>query len=144
MRRASIHLFIFVIVLLLGSANAAHAADMAVIVNKANMSAVDRSMVEKIYKAEMASWPGGGAIIAIDLPESSDDRSAFTSMLLGKTVSNVKALWTMKLFSGKATPPKIVNSDAEVKSAVAGNKNAIGYIRASSLDDSVKAVVTVR
>jgi len=92
----------------------------------------------------MMSWPGGGSIIAIDLPESSDDRAAFSSMLLGKTVSNVKALWTMKLFSGKATPPKIVNSDAEVKSAVAGNKNAIGYIRASSLDDSVKSAVTLK
>jgi hypothetical protein len=45
------------------------------------------------------------------------------------------------VFSGKALPPKQMGSDDEMKKFVASNKGAIGYIKASSLDDSVKAVV---
>ncbi len=121
-----------------------YAADMVVIVNKGNTNDVNKHMIEKIYTGDMSLWPNGGGIAAIDLPEDSTDRTAFTSMLLGKSVSSLKAQWAAKLFSGRATPPKVVGSDDDVKRAVAGNKNAVGYIKATSLDDSVKAVVTLR
>jgi ABC-type phosphate transport system substrate-binding protein len=62
-------------------------------------------------------------------------------LVLGKTVGNVKAIWAQLVFSGRALPPKQAASDDEVKKLVAGNKNAIGYIKASSVDDSVKAVI---
>lgn len=125
-------------------AASAYAADIAVIVNKDNTNDVSRSTIEKIYSGDMAAWPAGGGVAALDLPDDSAARAAFTSGLLRKSVSNVKAMWAAKLFSGRATPPKVVGSDADVKRAVAGNKNAIGYINASSLDDSVKSVLTLR
>lgn len=133
-----------VAVLFLSFAGAVYAADIAVIVNKANTNDVNRSMIQKIYSGDMAAWPGGGSIAAFDLPEDSSDRAAFSSALLGKSVSSLKAQWAAKLFSGRATPPKVLGSDQDVKRAVAGNKNAVGYISASSADDSVKTVLTLR
>ncbi len=130
--------------LFLTNAAAAHAVDLAVIVNKNNGDEVTRDMAEKIYKGDLISWPAGGVIVPLDQPEDSEERASFCSRLLDKSVSKIKALWTMKLFSGKATPPKVVNSDAEMTSFVATNKNAIGYIKASSLDNSVKAVLTLK
>jgi len=121
-----------------------HAADVAVIVNKSNSNEITRTMIEKIFTGDMALWPGGGAIAALDLPESSDVRASFTQQLLGKSVVSLKAVWSVKLFSGKATPPKTMNTDEEVRSAVANNKNAVGYIKASSVDGSVKAVLTLK
>jgi len=50
--------------------------------------------------------------------------------LIGKTAGNLKAMWAQLVFSSKALSPKVVGSDTEVKSAVSGNKNAIGYIKA--------------
>jgi hypothetical protein len=66
---------------------------------------------------------------------------SFTSDVLGKTVGNVKALWAQMVFSGQALPPKQVASDDDVKKLVSANKGAIGYVKASSVDDSVKAVL---
>jgi ABC-type phosphate transport system substrate-binding protein len=113
-------------------------------VNKDNANTLSKSVIEKIYKGEMATWPNGGPVVVYDLPETSDVRADFTKSLLGMSVSTVKAKWTVKLFSGKATPPKIAGSDAEMKSAVAANRNAIGYVSASSMDGSVKEALTLR
>ncbi len=125
----------------LALAVSAGAADMVVIVNNGNTNSVDQGIVKKIYTGKMKSWSDGGSVKALDLPETSPVRETFSSSVLGKSVSNIKSLWAQMIFSGKATPPKVVGSDDEVKKIVATDKNAIGYIAASSLDGSVKAVL---
>lgn len=80
-------------------------------------------------------------LVAIDLPEDNPVRASFSTDGLGKSVGNVKAVWAQLVFSGRALLPKQASSDDEVKKLVAANKNAIGYVKASSLDDSVKAVI---
>jgi ABC-type phosphate transport system substrate-binding protein len=121
--------------------SAAHAGDYAVIVNKDNSAAVDKSLVAKIYTGDQKAWKDGSTIAPVDLPEDNAVRASFSNDVLGKTVGNVKAIWAQLVFSGRALPPKQVASDDEVKKLVAGNKNSIGYIKASSVDDSVKAVI---
>ena len=122
-------------------ANAVHAGDFAVIVNKDNPATVDKDTVTKIYSGELKSWKDGSPVTAIDLPESNPVRADFSSEVLGKTVANVKALWAQMIFSGKALPPKQLASDDDVKKLVSANKGAIGYVKRSSVDDSVKAVL---
>jgi len=117
------------------------AADVVVIVNKGNINPVDKALVVQIYTGESKTWPDGGSVFAIDQAEASQIRTDFNTSYLGKNTSNMKALWAQNIFSGNALPPKVVDPDAEVKKMVASNKNAIGYIRASSVDDSVKVVV---
>ena len=122
-------------------AGPALAGDMVVIVNKANDNSIDKNLVMKVYAGESKSWANGGAINAYDLPEDNPARATFASEVMGKTVANMKALWAQNVFAGKAVPPKVVPSDDEVKKTVAANKGAIGYIKASAADDSVKVVV---
>jgi hypothetical protein len=50
-------------------------------------------------------------------------------------------MWAQQVFSGKGLPPKVIDGDAEVKKAVAAQGNAIGYIKPSSVDDSVKVLL---
>lgn len=119
----------------------AWAGDVVVIVNKGNANAVDKAFVVKVYTGEAKAWPDGGPIFSVDQGESNPVRADFSSNVLGKSVSNMKALWAQNIFAGKALPPKVVDQDAEVKKVVSTNKNAIGYISASSVDDTVKAVV---
>lgn len=119
----------------------AHAADFVVIINKTNSTDLNKGTVKKIYVGDMTSWPDGGRIAAVDLPDDNPVRSDFTSEVVGKTISNIKALWAQKLVTGRGVPPKTLASDDEVKAFVAGDKNAIGYIKASSIDGSVKAVL---
>ena len=143
MKKSVLYILMTAALVLLLSA-VVHAAEIAVIVNKNNANDVSRDVVEKIYKGELNQWKGGGAITILDLPEDSPDRAAFTSQLLGKTVPGMKAVWAVKLFSGKATPPKVMDSDEAVRRAVAGNPHAIGYVKASSVNDSVKVVLTLK
>jgi ABC-type phosphate transport system substrate-binding protein len=114
---------------------------VVVIVNKANDSAIDKALVSKIYRGETRTWPSGGAIAAFDLSEDNLLRDDFDSSIVGKSEASLKTLWAQNVFSGKATPPKVVGNDAEVKKAVASNKGAIGYILSSSVDDTVKVVL---
>lgn len=116
------------------------AEEFAVIVNRVNNQAVDRAWVAKVYLGEVKSWLGGDPIVAYDLPEDNVVRASFSKTLLNRSVANMKALWAQFTFSGRAVPPKQLKTDEDVKKAVAENKNAIGYINATSLDDSVRAI----
>ena len=117
------------------------AGDFAVIVNKANASRIDKAVIAKVYSGDKKSWENGVSIAAVDLPEDNAARSAFSTVVLGKTVANVKAYWAQLVFSGTALPPKVLASDDDVKKFVSGNKGAIGYIKASAVDDSVKVAI---
>lgn len=114
---------------------------VVVIVNKANPDTVDKDFVVKVYTGEVRYWPGGGGVFAIDQAEDSSVRENFYVRMLERSASNMKALWAQNIFTGRGLPPKVADSDDDVKKMVSGNKRAIGYINASSVDDTVKAVV---
>lgn len=71
-------------------------------------------------------------------------RSEFYKKVLDKDASQVKAIWSRLVFTGKATAPKELASSAEVKKAVAADVNAIGYIEKAQADDTVKVILTVQ
>jgi len=118
----------------------AWAANVVVIVNKANANTVDKAFVVKVYTGEAKNWPDGGPVFALDQGEDNPIRADFNSSVLGKSSGNMKALWAQNIFAGKGLPPKVVDPDADVKKIIRTNKNAIGYIRAASVDDTVKVV----
>ncbi len=114
----------------------AFCGDMVVIVNKANAQAIDLAFVTKVYTGTAQSWTDGSPIVVFDQNDEAV-RGSFAAMF-GKTAGNLKSTWANLMFSGKATPPKMIGGDAEVKAAVSANKSAIGYINAASVDASVK------
>jgi ABC-type phosphate transport system substrate-binding protein len=79
----------------------------------------------------------------IDQAESSAIRADFYHKVADKDPAQVKAIWSKLVFTGKATPPKEYNSDAEVKKAVAADPKAIGYINKNSVDDTVKVILSL-
>ena len=128
--------------LMLSVTGLASANDVVVIGNKDNAATdVDKAFVAKAFTGDARNWPAGGSVVLIDQGEESAARSSFYGKIVGKSAANVKAMWAQLVFSGKAVPPKVIDGDAEVKKAVAANKNAIGYISAAAVDDSVKVLV---
>lgn len=71
-------------------------------------------------------------------------RNEFYKKVLDKDATQVKAIWSKLVFTGKATAPKELASSAEVKKAVAADVSAIGYIEKSQVDDTVKVILTVQ
>ena len=79
----------------------------------------------------------------VEQTEDSPVRAEFYKKVLEKEPSQVKAIWSKIVFSGKGKAPKEYKSSAEVKKVVSENPNAIGYIEKSAADDSVKVVTFV-
>ncbi|MBZ4655260.1 MAG: phosphate binding protein [Peptococcaceae bacterium] len=110
---------------------------IAVIVHKDNKIAdLKKEDIKKIFLGEITDWSqvGGekGKIQVYTREEGSGTRGAFEEIVLGKDASGKE----LKIFE-KAN---VQNSTGAVRTAVAGDKNGIGYISIGSLNADVKAV----
>lgn len=135
-------LLLLSLLVLAGGAGSAQAAtdDIVVIVNKNNPNVVNHGFVLNVYTGAIRGWPDGSPVVLLDQFANSDTRNAFAQGVLGKTPATISAIWAQHIFTGKGLPPKTVGADAEMKRFVGAHRNAIGYIRRSELDDSVRAI----
>ncbi|MEO8248239.1 MAG: hypothetical protein ABI589_02620 [Burkholderiales bacterium] len=135
-------LLLSLLVLAAGATAAAAATgdEVVVIVNKYNPNVVDQAFVLNVYSGAIQGWPDGSPVFPLDQMENSDTRNAFAQTVLGKRPATISAIWAQHIFTGKGLPPKTVKADAEMKRIVSTNRNAIGYILRSELDESVRAL----
>ena len=114
-------------------------ADVVVVVNpKAAESTLGKEQVAQFFLGRST------AMTPIDQPDGSPLRAEFYKKVTDKDTSQVKALWSKLVFTGKATMPKEVADSAAVKAAVAANPKAIGYIDKSAVDATVKVVYSAQ
>ena len=67
----------------------------------------------------------------------------FIDKVLARNASQYKAYWAKLAFTGGGRPPKELGSDAEVLTTVSGSADAIGFVDAASVNDSVKVLFTL-
>jgi len=79
----------------------------------------------------------------LDRTNSEPIKAQFYQKLSGQDLSQVKAMWSRLVFTGKASAPKELPDAAAVKKAVAADPKAIGYIDKSEVDSSVKVILTL-
>lgn len=115
-------------------------ADVAVIVNKANASEISDSDINRIFLGKNKTFSSGESVTAANLKSGDDTRVGFEKKALGKNSKQVKAYWSKLIFSGKAKPLKEVGTAEEAIAFVKANPDAIAYVDASKVDDSVKVV----
>lgn len=116
-------------------AAAANAAELVVIVNTANpATAMTAAQASQFFLGKSPMFT------PVDLPENSPLRAEFYKKVADKDLSEVKAIWSKLVFTGKGTAPKEMHNSAEVKKAVAANPTGIGYIEKSAVDATVKVV----
>ncbi len=114
---------------------------MVVVVNVKNpVTKMSSDEVSQLFMGQSEFFPGGSPATAIDLTESSPQRTEFDAKVLGKTPTQLHAYWSKMVFTGKGKPLKEMASSKEVKDFLAKNPNAIGYIEKSAVDSSVKIV----
>ncbi len=88
------------------------------------------------------AFPSGTQAKPLALSEGEAATEEFNGKVLNKTASQLTAFWSKLVFTGKGQPPESMGSDADVVAAVASNPNAIGFIDASAVNDSVRVVAT--
>ena len=112
---------------------------IAVIANKnCNIENLTVSQAKKIFSGQIINWSDvGGENTKINVysrEESSGTRNEFLNLLgLNSIFDTTKE----KKLTDRAT---VYNSSEEVKKAVAGDKNGIGYISMTALDKTVKDI----
>jgi ABC-type phosphate transport system substrate-binding protein len=112
-------------------------AEVVVVVNpKAAESSMTKDQVAQFFLGKST------AMSPVDQPESAPIRAEFYKKVTDKEASQVKALWSKLVFTGKATMPKEAADSAAVKKMVASDPKAIGYIEKSAVDASVKVIYT--
>jgi ABC-type phosphate transport system substrate-binding protein len=133
-------------ILLLAAASifAVHAQAQVIVIANPSVKAteISKSDLRDIFTGNATSLPGGGSVVPI-LLKAGTVHEEFLQAYIGKNDTAYRAGWRSLVFSGQASMPKSLDSDAAVVEFVAHNPGAIGYIGKATPHDGVK-VLTVK
>jgi ABC-type phosphate transport system substrate-binding protein len=133
---------LFMIFLWAGS-EPAHAA-LAIIVHPSNnMAGITANQAADIYLGKSGVFPNGQRVTPVDQGPNSPARQKFYKTVVKKDGSVLRVYWSKLLFTGKGQPPREVGDDADMKSWVASNPDAIGYVDGKFVDSTVKVLLII-
>jgi ABC-type phosphate transport system substrate-binding protein len=117
--------------------------EVDVVVNKANnVGATAREEVRRIFLGEKTSWPDGKHITILMLPRGQPERELVLREVYKMNEADYTRYFLQAAFTGRVeAAPKELSSAAEMKSRLAANPNAIGYLKKEDVDDSVKVLL---
>ncbi len=119
-------------------------AEVAVIVNPDNDNTFTKQDISQVFFKKTNTFRNGKKVIAINLKAESEVRREFESKVLKRRAKQVNAYWAHYRFTGKGSPPEVIENDAIVKKLVAENPDYIGYIDSKTVDQTVKVVFTAQ
>jgi ABC-type phosphate transport system substrate-binding protein len=115
-------------------------AEISVIVNSANTDQINAKLIKRIYLGKIKAFPNGKKIKVLTLKDGTPETEVFRQSALKKSNSQFKSYWSKLAFTGKGTPPKEVNSAADMINAVKADASAIGFIDSAAVTGDVKVV----
>lgn len=117
-------------------------AEIAIIANKSNtLSSISELQAASLWLAKKKTIAGSEKLKVSDAMERSPTYIEFYNKVVNKTPKQIRIYWGKMIFSGKTFPPPKQYSDAEMLQWVSSTNNALGYIDASSVNDSVKVLL---
>jgi ABC-type phosphate transport system substrate-binding protein len=115
----------------------AMAAQAQVVIMGANAAPITKDQLANIYLGRSFD------LRPVDLPEGSALREQFYKKATDRDQSQIKAVWSRIVFTGKGQAPIMLPDAAAVKKAVITDPKAIGYIDKAAVDGSVKVVFSL-
>jgi ABC-type phosphate transport system substrate-binding protein len=133
-------LFVFLLVAA-ASILAAHAQAQAIVIANPSVKSADVSKgdLRDVFTGAASSLKDGSHVTPILLKQGGTN-DEFLSAYIGKSDTAFKASWRSLVFSGQATMPKALDSEAAVVDYVAHNAGAIGYIGKATPHEGVKVL----
>jgi ABC-type phosphate transport system substrate-binding protein len=138
------HQFAGILLLTTAGLATAMAETVVVVAASSEVSALSAEQARAIFLGKTTTMPSGTAAIPILQNDESVAHAQIREKVLKKSAGQLQSYWAQRIFSGKATPPKVADNDAEVKEYLAKTTGGIGYIDGSHVDGSVKVVLTVK
>jgi hypothetical protein len=116
------------------------AADVKIIANDSvQASSVSADDLKRVFLLTRNSLEDGSHAEPV-LLKGGAAHEAFLREYLGKTDSALQTYYRSLVFTGKASMPKTVGSDAEVVAFVLKTKGAIGYVSGSAIAPGTKTL----
>jgi ABC-type phosphate transport system substrate-binding protein len=132
---------LLVIAALLAAAPAL-AEEIAVIVNEQRTTQLDREEIARIFLKKRRFWEDGTPMLPVNQSAGSHTRASFDSAVFGAGARRLSVYWNRAYFRG-VLPPATLASDEAVRRFVVSEPRAIGYIRASAVEASVRVVLVL-
>jgi hypothetical protein len=117
--------------------------EVDVVVNKANSIAeLSAGDAKKIFMGDKSVWPSGKRVTILMMAPGQPERAVILKEIYKMSDGDYNKYFLQAAFAGRITaPPKDVGSAAQMKQLVGENAGAIGYLKKSDVDDSVKVVL---
>lgn len=116
------------------------AANVQVIANPSvGASSVAADELKAVFLATKSALQDGSRVEPV-LAKGGAAHDAFLKEYLGRSDSALQTYYRSLVFTGKASMPKTLGSDAEVVAYVAKTKGAIGYVSAGAATAGVKTL----
>jgi hypothetical protein len=121
-----------------------HAQAQAIVIANASVKSADVSKADlkDVFTGAASSLKDGSHVTPV-LLKSGGAHDEFLAEYIGKSDTAFRASWRSLVFSGQASMPKSLDSEAAVVEYVAHNAGAIGYISKATPHEGVK-VLAVR
>ena len=87
-----------------------------------------REDVSRFFLRQSAKWSRRQGVLPVDQSSRSAVREAFSRGVLRQPLPAVESYWRRQIASGRALPPPVKTSDAEVLAYVASTPGAVGYV----------------
>ncbi len=115
---------------------------LAFVVNRSNpLDNVSLAELRKIFLAERNHWPDGHRITIVMQDPGQPERKAVLKQIYRMNENDFSRYFLHKAFTGEVpSSPKTLASSTGVRKFVFNVPGAIGYVRASEVDATVKAI----
>ncbi len=121
---------------------AASSVQVAIIVNL-NNDTTDLSLneLEKILRLARQRWNNGHKVYLLMQEEGTPEKEVILERVYRMTSDELKRFWLTKIYRGELTAfPKTLRSNESVLRFVSRVPNAIGFVDAARVDESVKVL----
>ena len=96
--------------------------------------------VVDIYMGRLLSLPDNHIPLPLDQQGGSPLRQQFYETLTDRPLAHINAYWARLMFSGRATPPRMLPDSLSVLQVVSQNRDAIGYVEDEKVNSSIRVL----
>jgi hypothetical protein len=111
-------------------------AKTAVIVSQKSNHTVDKEYARDMFAGKKTIWPDGAKVVLADQSGSTVGEK-FYDTFVGVSIRQYRRTMLKLVLSGSCRKPIKCANDQEVKKAVSGDENVIGFIDESAVDETV-------
>lgn len=128
--------------LALARTRAVYGMDVAIIVNKDNpINELSFRELTAIFELQQQFWKGGDKVRVIMQKAGRPEKNVMLKSVYHRTDESLNKYWLIRMFKAEiADLPEIEASNERVKQEVSKQVDAIGFIDASKVDDTVKVL----